>query len=99
MLLLYFACKGRFHPAYAALKLDGKKRPGFNGGIPMSIMAGGTGVRFEKPGVYTIGPGERSLEEGGPDIVKAVRVVTLVFSALLDLHTTFIADTAQYIRI
>ncbi len=49
----------------------------------MAIMAGGTGVRFNKPGVYTIGPGCRSLEEGGPDILKAVRVITLVFSALL----------------
>ncbi len=83
LLLLYFASQGRFHPAYETLKLDGKKRPGFNGGIPMAIMAGGTGVRFDKPGVYTIGPGCRSLEEGGPDILKAVRVITLVFSALL----------------
>jgi adenosylcobinamide-phosphate synthase len=83
LLLLYFASLGRFKPAYEALKKDGKKRPGFNGGIPMAIMAGGTGVRFEKPGVYTIGPGDRSLEEGGPDILKAVRVITLVFSVLL----------------
>lgn len=83
LLLLYFACKGQFQPAYLALKRDRKKRPGFNGGIPMAIMAGGTGVRFEKPGVYTIGPGVRSLEEGGPDILKAVRVITIVFSALL----------------
>ena len=83
LLLLYFASRGRFRPAYEALKLDRKKRPGFNGGIPMAIIAGGTGVRFEKPGVYTIGPGVRSLEEGGPDIVMAVRAVTLLFSALL----------------
>jgi adenosylcobinamide-phosphate synthase len=83
LLLIYFASKGRFNPAYEALKRDGKKRPGFNGGIPMAIMAGGTGVRFDKPGVYGIGPGERTLEEGGPDIIKAVRVITLVFSALL----------------
>lgn len=83
LLLLYFSCIGQFQPAYTALKLDGKKRPGFNGGIPMAIMAGGTGVRFDKPGVYTIGPGIRSLEEGGPDILKAVRVITLAFSALL----------------
>jgi adenosylcobinamide-phosphate synthase len=83
LLLLYFALQGRFHPAYEALRQDGKKRPGFNGGIPMAIMAGGTGVRFEKPGVYCLGPGERSLEDGGPDILKAVRVITLIFSALL----------------
>jgi adenosylcobinamide-phosphate synthase len=83
LLLLYFAFHGRFHPAYDALKRDGKKRPGYNGGIPMAIMAGGTGVQFDKPGVYTIGPGERTLEEGGPDILKAVRVITLVFALLL----------------
>lgn len=83
LLLLYFASRGRFRPACEALKMDRKKRPGFNGGIPMAVIAGGTGVRFEKPGVYTIGPGVRSLEEGGPDIVMAVRAVTLLFSALL----------------
>ncbi len=83
LLLLYFASRGRFRPAYECLKRDGKKRPGYNGGIPMAIIAGGTGVQFEKPGVYTIGPGVRSLDEGGPDIFTAVRVITLIFSALL----------------
>jgi adenosylcobinamide-phosphate synthase len=79
-LLLYFACRGRFGPAYEGLKQDRRKRPGINGGIPMAIMAGGTGVRFEKPGVYQMGKGERSLHDAGPDIVAAVRVVTLAFS-------------------
>jgi adenosylcobinamide-phosphate synthase len=48
----------------------------------MAAMAGGCGIRFEKPGVYTIGDGERSLEEGGPAIVRALRAVTLAFAAI-----------------
>ncbi|WP_286879458.1 adenosylcobinamide-phosphate synthase CbiB, partial [Methanoculleus sp. UBA413] len=32
ILLAYFAVKGRFAPAWAALRRDAKKRPGFNGG-------------------------------------------------------------------
>lgn len=79
-LMMYFACRGRFGPAYEGLKKDRKKRPGINGGIPMAIIAGGTGVRFEKPGVYQLGTGERSLREAGPDIVAAARAVTLGFS-------------------
>ena len=63
------------------MRRDGKKRPGFNGGIVMAAMAGGCGIRFDKPGIYTIGNGERSLEEGGPDIIRAVRAVTLSFAA------------------
>jgi adenosylcobinamide-phosphate synthase len=46
----------------------------------MGVMAGGCGIRFEKPGIYTIGNGERSLEEGGADILRAVRVVTISFA-------------------
>jgi adenosylcobinamide-phosphate synthase len=83
LLLLYFACKGRYRQAYQSLRQDGRKRPGYNGGIPMAIMAGGTGTRFEKPGVYCIGPGERSLEDAGPEIITAVRIVTLVFAGIL----------------
>jgi adenosylcobinamide-phosphate synthase len=79
-LLFYFAAQGRFGPAYEALKHDRKKRPGINGGIPMAIMAGGTGTKFEKPGVYSMGNGERSLMEAGPDIIAAARAVTLSFS-------------------
>jgi len=65
MLLLYFAVKGRFSPAWKVFCSDRKKRPGFNGGIPMSIIAGGTGIRFTKPGSYEIGEGERSLKDSG----------------------------------
>jgi adenosylcobinamide-phosphate synthase len=82
LLLGYFAAKGRFRPAYTAMIRDAQKRPGINGGIPMAVIAGGVGVRFEKPGVYTIGEGERSLREGGPEVVRAVRATTLLFAFL-----------------
>ena len=80
LLILYFTAKGRFLPAYEALKRDRKKRPGLNGGIPMAVIAGGTGIKFEKPGVYVMGTGERSLREGGAEIIAAVRAVTLIFT-------------------
>jgi adenosylcobinamide-phosphate synthase len=83
LLLTYFAAKGRFGQALSSLRRDAQKRPGLNGGIPMAIMAGGAGVRFEKPGVYTMGTGEKSLEEGGREIIRAVRVTTLLLSAIL----------------
>jgi adenosylcobinamide-phosphate synthase len=81
-LLVYFLTKGTAARAWHVMRRDGKKRPGFNGGIVMAAMAGGCGIRFEKPGIYTIGDGERSLEEGGPALVRAVRAVTLSFAAL-----------------
>jgi len=83
LLLFYFAWKGTFRQAWRTLREDGKKRPGYNGGIPMAIMAGGTGIAFDKPGVYTIGPGFRTLDEAGQEIFSAVRVVTLIFAGLL----------------
>lgn len=83
VLLAYFAARGRLGPALAALRADARKRPGPNGGIPMSIIAGGTGVMFRKPGVYTMGPGERSLAEGGKEIITAVRAVTLILAVIL----------------
>ncbi len=83
LLLLYFAIKGRFRPAYACFKSDRKKRPGYNGGIPMAVMAGGVGVSFEKPGVYRIGNPDRSLEEAGPEIVYAGRAVAIAWAAII----------------
>jgi adenosylcobinamide-phosphate synthase len=83
LLLGYFAARGRLGPALAALRRDAGKRPGPNGGIPMAIMAGGTGVRFEKPGVYTMGPGEKGLAEGGAEILRALRVTVLLLAAIL----------------
>jgi len=82
LLLGYFAAIGRFHPALTALRRDRRKRPGINGGIPMAIIAGGVGLKFEKPGVYTIGESEKTLLEGGQDVVKAVRATTLLFAFL-----------------
>jgi len=83
LLLAYFGAVGRFGQALAGLRRDARKRRGLNGGIPMAIMAGGAGVRFEKPGMYTMGPGERSLAEGARDILRAVRATTLILAALL----------------
>ncbi len=77
-LLLYFAVGGRFTPSYRVMRRDGKNRPGFNGGIVMAAMAGGIGIRFEKPGVYSIGDAERPLGDGGKEIMRAVRAVTVM---------------------
>jgi len=82
-LLAWFLTRGTAARAWQVMRRDGKKRPGFNGGIVMAAMAGGCGIRFDKPGVYTIGNGERSLESGGPAIVQAVRAVTLSFAAIM----------------
>lgn len=80
LLLLYFGARGRFSPAYRAYQRDRRKRPGFNGGIPMAIIAGGAGVQFEKPGMYRIGTAERPLHEGGREIIAAIRAVSVIFS-------------------
>lgn len=96
LLLCYFAARGRFSPALECLRKDRSKRPGFNGGLPMAVIAGGTGTRFNKPGVYSIGPGEKSLEEAGPDILNAVRVCTLAFT-LLVMVLMFLALPVAYI--
>jgi adenosylcobinamide-phosphate synthase len=82
LLLVYFTFLGRFSDAVRVMRCDSHKRPGFNGGKVMAVMAGGTGVRFEKPGVYIIGDGERTLEEAGPDILRAGRFVIIAFVAL-----------------
>jgi adenosylcobinamide-phosphate synthase len=82
LLLLYFGCIGKFSDAVRVLHRDGHNRPGFNGGIVMAVMAGGTGIRFEKPGVYTIGDGEKTLDEAGTDIIRACRMVILMFTIL-----------------
>ena len=77
-LFVYFTFRNRLTPSYRMMQRDKKRRPGFNGGIVMAAMAGGVGVRFEKPGAYTIGDGEQSLEKGGQEILSAVRAVTLM---------------------
>jgi adenosylcobinamide-phosphate synthase len=98
LLLLYFAGKGRFQPAWQAFIRDRHKRPGYNGGIPMSIMSGGVGVRFEKPGIYTIGPGERPLKEAGIEIIRAERAITLVFATIITT-LLLLGSFAQYIGV
>jgi adenosylcobinamide-phosphate synthase len=49
----------------------------------MSIIAGGTGVRFTKPGVYAMGPGEKTLAKGGKEILTSVRAATLILAVIL----------------
>ncbi|WML67322.1 MAG: Cobalamin biosynthesis protein CbiB [Methanoregula sp. SKADARSKE-2] len=78
-LLLYFLFKGRSSDAFRVMRRDGSLRPGFNGGIVMAVMAGGCGTRFEKPKIYTIGDGDLSLEDAGPDILRATRAAILMF--------------------
>jgi adenosylcobinamide-phosphate synthase len=82
LLLLWFIPKGTFGNAVRIMRRDGQKRPGFNGGIVMAAMAGGTGIRFEKPGVYTIGEGSKTLDEAGTDILAATRAVTIMFAVI-----------------
>ena len=89
LLLVYFAFYGRFSPVMKMVRRDGKKRPGFNGGIVMAAMAGGVGIQFEKPGVYTIGSPERALDEAGPEIIRAARAATLM-GAVLAVCTLFL---------
>ena len=79
LLLVWFASRGTYSRAWQVMRRDGHKRPGFNGGIVMAAMAGGTGIRFEKPGVYMIGDGERTLDVGGKEILRATRAVTLMY--------------------
>jgi adenosylcobinamide-phosphate synthase len=82
LLLVYFSFMGRFSDAICVMRRDGHKRPGFNGGNVMAAMAGGIGVRFEKPGAYIIGDGERTLDEAGSDILRAGRFVIISFAVL-----------------
>jgi adenosylcobinamide-phosphate synthase len=82
LLLAYFTARGALKPALKILKRDGRNRPGFNGGIVMAVMAGGCGIRFEKPGVYKIGDGDRPLDEAGDDIIRATRAVTILFAII-----------------
>ena len=89
LLLVHFFQRGRLSSALKVMRRDGRNRPGFNGGIVMATMAGGVGIRFEKPGVYTIGDSERTLDEGGRDILEATRMVTLTF-ALIAVGTLFL---------
>jgi adenosylcobinamide-phosphate synthase len=96
LLLIYFGIRGRFSPAYAAYRRDRRKRPGFNGGIPMAILAGGAGVQFEKPGKYRMGIPERSLREGGQEIISAVRAVTISFTLVIMMALIILGSMTKY---
>jgi len=78
-LILYFGYKRRIRPALFIFRRDRACRPGFNGGIPMSLIAGGVGVRFDKPGKYCIGDPDRTLRSAGPDVIRVVQSTTLIF--------------------
>lgn len=82
VLLGYFTLIGRGPQAWSCLVRDRRKRPGFNGGIPMALIAGGVGIAFEKPGVYVIGTSERPLADAGPAIVRAARMAVVGTSLL-----------------
>lgn len=81
-LLLWFLPHGRSGAAWRCMRRDGHLRPGYNGGITMALIAGGTKTAFVKPGVYAIGDGEKSLREGGPSIVSAVRGATVIAAVI-----------------
>lgn len=90
LLILIFVCRKRAGKAVSAYRADHKKRPGFNGGIPMSLIAGGCGVMFDKPGVYTIGIPEQTLEKGGRCIIRTLRKTLILFSAVVILTLVLI---------
>jgi len=97
LLLAYFAAKGRLQPALRVWRRDAHKRPGINGGIPMAVMAGGVGIRFEKPGCYVIGDAERSLLDAGTEIVDAVRAATLLAALVFSCILVFITIVLTYL--
>ncbi|MDN7024836.1 cobalamin biosynthesis protein CobD [Methanoculleus sp. FWC-SCC1] len=96
ILLVYFAFHGRFWQSYTILRRDARRRAGINGGIPMAAIAGGVGIRLEKPGAYVIGDAERSLDEAGEEIIRAVRAATCIFAVLL-IAALFLLGTASNI--
>jgi len=91
ILAIYFSFKGRSGQCIEAIRNESHKRPGINGGIPIAAMAGGAGVRFEKPGVYTIGRHERRFDDAGKDILSAITSTTVIF-ALLAAVGIFISE-------
>jgi len=79
LLIIRYAMNGRLKQSVRVFRQDRRKRPGFNGGIPMSLIAGGEGICFEKPGVYVMGIPEIPLLEAGPAIIRTIRIVILLF--------------------
>ena len=92
LLIIIYAVCGKGKKAFSVFLRDRKKRPGFNGGIPMSLIAGGCGIQFEKPGVYKIGNPMRTLKEGGPAVISSVRAASL-FAAVIGMVLLFFLRT------
>ena len=82
VLMIRYLPTGRFRQAYRTLRSDRRKRPGFNGGIPMSLIAGGEGIQFDKPGRYQIGFPELTMREAGPGVIHTLRLATIIFCAI-----------------
>lgn len=97
VILAYFAVRGRFRPAWECLRRDGKNRPGYNGGLLMAAIAGGCGIRFEKPGAYTIGEGERRIADASHEIITASRACIAGSALLLTTIPIFLGLTVQFI--
>jgi adenosylcobinamide-phosphate synthase len=83
ILLGYFWVKGRGRTAFSSLVSNARKRPGVNGGISLALIAGGSGVEFEKPGIYHMGKPEITLDRGGSRVIRAVQATVIIFSILL----------------
>lgn len=85
VLLVIFGLRGRMGAAWQVFLADRKNRPGVNGGVSMSLIAGGCGVQFVKRDVYRIGLGEQSLREGGGCVLRSICEATILFSGVLIL--------------
>ncbi|MCQ1539221.1 cobalamin biosynthesis protein CobD [Methanocalculus taiwanensis] len=97
LLLIWFCFQGKGKEAFFMLRRDAKKRPGFNGGIPMAIIAGGCGILFDKPGGYLIGNPVHSLEQRGGCVIASVRGATILCSFLLILIFLLISPLSGWI--
>jgi len=61
----------------------------------MAVIAGGVGIRLEKPGVYTIGILSGRLRRRGAGIVHAVRAAVIIF-AILEIGALFLLGSVIY---
>jgi adenosylcobinamide-phosphate synthase len=62
----------------------------------MAILAGGAGVQFDKPGTYLMGTPERSLKEGGTEIISAIRAVTISFTLVIMMALIILGSMTKY---
>jgi adenosylcobinamide-phosphate synthase len=90
LLGFYFAAgKQASSQALRILKRDYRKKNAINSGLPISLFAGGLGVKFVKQGSYTIGDKDDAIT--GSTVNMAISVmqftskITIVIVALLIL--------------